>query len=797
MTNTRNQKDQLAKLMATENITIVHKPIPTAYFDVKNRILACPTFKDDISPELYDLFMGHEVGHALNTPYEGLHNALTKNKTLKGYLNVVEDVRIEKAIKQKFQGLRKSFYAAYNELQDKDFFGIAKRDLQELSLIDKINLITKCGSRVSIKLTSVEHDFLLMAEECSTWEEVVVCAEAIYEWSKENETRDENDEALVPQTTYEDMMDGDEDEEEEGSDSQGGDEEYDDETSDSEESDEESDSDNLPEAPEYGDGGNEEEDTDDSDEDDDSEESSRKVTGGKEGGTGSAEDFDDATGARESITEHNAHNNEELFVEDTPTWREQINLRDVFKQKNMSSIVVPHDTVLADWKKYWEVDAPLTAGRQGPKNERRAEFTAKKLTDKNKKLIHHMAKEFEMRQTAMRSVKAFSGKTGQLDMNRLAKYQIVDDIFKRVTYLPDGMNHGVNVLIDWSGSISSSCADLLEQGIILAQFCRIANIPHRIYLFTDSYSKYDERFGGEGKLVEIFSNEMNNKKFTAQLKNVASLWNNHYLGKFGWRLHGKSIVKYNEFFNDAEFTVSEDDYIYFPTDVRPEQYRLGGTPLNHCLVAMRKLLPEFNSAYQIEKSILTIITDGYSHNTSLLEAVDKDAKYDWAKTAGVDSWDINEMVELIDPYENKVYPYSEMKRAGRYRHSYGNDFKKTQNLLSWLSKTCNVTVTGFFCLEKKNEMADIMQFTDLKDSFWDMDRQLWAEVRKNGLVVNAHGYNKLFLTATSRLGTEGSDSLDSEIVGEKKSKVMAAFKRNQRAKTTSRFLTNEFIKEIS
>ena len=180
MTETkRNQKDQLAKLMATENITIVHKPIPTAYFDVKNRILACPTFKDDISDELYDLFMGHEVGHALNTPYEGLHNALTKNKTLKGYLNVVEDVRIEKAIKNKFQGLRKSFYTAYNELMEKDFFGLKGKDLNTLSCIDKINLITKCGSRVQIELTDQEQKFLDMAEACVTWEDVEVCAEEI------------------------------------------------------------------------------------------------------------------------------------------------------------------------------------------------------------------------------------------------------------------------------------------------------------------------------------------------------------------------------------------------------------------------------------------------------------------------------------------------------------------------------------------------------------------------------------------------------------------------------------------
>ena len=59
-----------------------------------------------------------------------------------------------------------------------------------------------------------------------------------------------------------------------------------------------------------------------------------------------------------------------------------------------------------------------------------------------------MAKEFEMRQNAHRSAKAFTGTSGDLDMNRLAKYQIVDDIFKRVTYLPDGKNHGVNVMVD-------------------------------------------------------------------------------------------------------------------------------------------------------------------------------------------------------------------------------------------------------------------------------------------------------------------------------------------------------------
>lgn len=792
MTETkRNQKDQLAKLMATENITIVHKPIPTAYFDVKNRILACPTFKDDISNELYDLFMGHEVGHALNTPYEGLHNALTKNKTLKGYLNVVEDVRIEKAIKNKFQGLRKSFYTAYNELMEKDFFGLNGRDLNTLSCIDKINLITKCGSRVQIALTEQEQTFLEMAEACTSWEDVEVCAEAIYNWSKENEVRDENDESIVPKMfelddeDIEDEDQGDWDESDDG-------DEWNDDTSDSEADDEEEETeDSLPEAPELGDG---DQDLDGEEDDIEESESEKKTTGAsKEGGVASKNDYDGEGGARESLTEHHAHNNEEMFIDDKNVWREQINLRDTFKNNDMN-IVVGHDKVLADWKaffKEYSTERPTDAEKNIPK----IQYTAKKLIDKNKKLVAHMAKEFEMKQTAQRSVKAFSGKTGKLDMNKLAKYQIVDDVFKRVTYLPDGQNHGLNVLLDWSGSIGNSCAELLEQAIILSEFCRKANIPHRVYLFTDAYNREEwTGMGDEGFLVELFSNEMNNKKYREMMNNVASLWMCHFLGKMGWRGTQKTEEMHNAFY-DGEFAIDSESnpYFWFDTDIRPMAYRLGGTPLDHCLVAMRKLLPEFNSAYGIEKSILTVITDGFSHGSPLLN-VSSDAKNEWAKEQGIDSWGVQTIEEIIDPYSNKVFPYGDKRRSRYYNQSA---FQKTQNLLSWISKTCNVTITGYFVLDKKRDMGEVLGYTSLKDTWWDNDRQLWSEIRKNGLVVDCHGYNKMFLTATSSLGVDGSDELDNDLVDAKKSRVMAAFKKNQKAKTTSRFLTNEFIKEIS
>ena len=59
-------------------------------------------------------------------------------------------------------------------------------------LIDKINLQTKVGSSAGVIFTDEELPFYEMSEACTTWDEVVECATAIYEWSKENETRNED-----------------------------------------------------------------------------------------------------------------------------------------------------------------------------------------------------------------------------------------------------------------------------------------------------------------------------------------------------------------------------------------------------------------------------------------------------------------------------------------------------------------------------------------------------------------------------------------------------------------------------
>ena len=108
-------KSRLAKLLAAENIHVEHRACATAALDVKNRVLILPIWKD-ITNDLYDLLVLHEVGHALFTPLDGWHGAASSRpQRFKGFLNITEDARIEKKIKRKFPGGRKSFVKGYED----------------------------------------------------------------------------------------------------------------------------------------------------------------------------------------------------------------------------------------------------------------------------------------------------------------------------------------------------------------------------------------------------------------------------------------------------------------------------------------------------------------------------------------------------------------------------------------------------------------------------------------------------------------------------------------------------------
>jgi cobalamin biosynthesis protein CobT len=201
-------KSQLAKLLATENLTIEHQKLSTAKFDPKNRILYCPIWQD-MSGALYDLLMGHEVGHALYTPAEGWHDAVsTLGKKYKGFLNVVEDARIEKKVKRKFPGIRTSFSKGYQNLLDRDFFGLKNRDVNTMSFIDRLNIYTKSAGLTKITFSPEEQKLVSQVEACETWEDVLRVTKAVFEYSK-NEQFETMQQALASMVESQSGDDGD------------------------------------------------------------------------------------------------------------------------------------------------------------------------------------------------------------------------------------------------------------------------------------------------------------------------------------------------------------------------------------------------------------------------------------------------------------------------------------------------------------------------------------------------------------------------------------------------------------
>ena len=192
-------KGQLAKLLATENLTIEHRKVSTAYFDVEKRILCLPIWKS-ASNTVYDLLVGHEVGHALFTPADELNDAP------RAFVNVLEDARIERMMKVKYPGLRNTFFKGYKELWNDGFFGVSDDDIEKLSLIDRINLFFKGNS--TIDFDSDEQVYVDRAAVTKTFQDVLDLAREMMDRAEQKDL-EKIDETEVPEIPFNGEKDGD------------------------------------------------------------------------------------------------------------------------------------------------------------------------------------------------------------------------------------------------------------------------------------------------------------------------------------------------------------------------------------------------------------------------------------------------------------------------------------------------------------------------------------------------------------------------------------------------------------
>ena len=153
-----------------------------------------------------------------------------------------------------------------------------------------------------------------------------------------------------------------------------------------------------------------------------------------------------------------------------------------FPKINTSSIVVDHKVIHEELNNYYNKDE----GAVDTGNE-----MLKTFKKNNGKMISYMVKEFEMKKAADIHRRAYTSKRGTLDMNKIHAYKYSDNIFRQITNLPEGKNHGMVMFIDWSGSMHGYMKDTIEQLINLTMFCQKVQIPFEVYAFTDHYRDYN------------------------------------------------------------------------------------------------------------------------------------------------------------------------------------------------------------------------------------------------------------------------------------------------------------------
>jgi hypothetical protein len=715
--NLIDSKSLLAKLMATENLVVEQRNVRTASFDTAKRILTIPTLDDKISGYLYDLFLGHEVGHALYTPQDGLRKAY-ELKLPQSITNVLEDVRIEKKIKNKYPGIRSSFIKGYRELVEKDFFGTSDVDLNELNFIDRVNLFTKGGAQQGIRFEKeIEKVLLKKIESTETYEDVIKLAQEVMDYLKqEKEERDANRPQFVEDE------DGDEEFESYG---------YEDSDEDSQ-GDEEIDS-LISKDPNNSD--------DDGDNDDD----------GNDGdsSTGGMDPKGESEQTIKSHTDEAFRKNESKLFADENKQYYYGNIPDV----DLKKAVVPYKEL---WARYrTDVKERSINWAQEFTGLNTKEFL--KLRNDSKKVVGYLAKEFELRKNADQLKRASISKTGDLNMNKIYAYQLIDDIFKKMTVVPGAKSHGLVMFLDWSGSMHNHLANTVKQLINLVMFCKKVNIPFDVYCFTQEYDDPYTVVPKEGdiqsrsfKLLNILSSKMSASEFTYA---------------------GSALVQMTGGYRRCYM---------------PSWFTLGGTPLNESIISAMKIVPEFQKQYKLQIVNTVFLTDGEGHSLNEVYYDGGEGRlYSNRSNGGHRDYNYRGTNDLIirDPIT---------KHHEKTENNHGRNL--TTSYLKMLKARTNSNIVGFFVLAGREFSREAYHFFGNNPMVIDSKR---AEFRKNkSLVVTSAGYDEYYLLRAEGLDTD--EDVEFEVKENATTRgLVSAFNKYAGNRLANRVVLNRFVGMIS
>ena len=686
-------KSQLAKLLATEDLVVEHKNIDTAQFNVHTRVLTLPMW-EKASNQVYDMLVGHEVGHALYTPDEDPPRDVPHQ-----FINVTEDARIEKLMKRKYAGLSKTFFRGYQELNDEDFFELGEQDVNSMNLADKANLYFKIGNFLDIDFNYQERQIIDTISAAETFNDAIDAARLLYDFCKEKQKQETQ--AISPPNPARDSISG-ESEDSEGSD--------------------------------------ESEDGADAEKDDQTENSDC-------GDTDTLE-LDDPGVSTDDLLQSKIKD----LVSDNPN-RENIYLE--VPKVNLDTVIISNKEI------HDHIDLAYADHANHELCVSDSEY--KKFKKSAQKEVNYLVKEFECRKAADSYARANTSRTGVLDTSKLHTYKYNEDLFKKVTTLSDGKNHGLVFVLDWSGSMSHVMKDTIKQLYNLIWFCKKVSIPFEVYAFTNEWNscKWDD----DGNRIIVDHYEVKQNLLCVD-------------PSFGMMNFLSSKTKDIESQMINIWRLVDSLWGMYPYVMRtPTKMGLSGTPLNEALVTLHQILPQFQRENNVQKVQCIVLTDGEANYIPYHVKVQRP----WEEHPYIGRNNLNDRCTIRDRKLGRTY---------RVPHTW-NEF--TDLMLRHLKDTfVNTNFIGIRVLESRNLSYFVKTYHDQYTDEYNEIMKDWKKLKS--FTITNSGYDAYFGMSATALADNSEFEVDE---GATKAKIKSAFIKSLKTKKLNKKVLGEFVSLVA
>ena len=381
------------------------------------------------------------------------------------------------------------------------------------------------------------------------------------------------------------------------------------------------------------------------------------------------------------------------------------------------------------------------------------------------KEVNYLVKEFECRKAADSYARSSTSRTGVLDCSKLHTYKYNEDLFRKVTTLADGKNHGLVFVLDWSGSMGQVMLDTVKQLFNLVWFCKKVAIPFEVYSFTTDYPlvKYEEdgkanlrqlaykkkdglvQVGEWFSMMNLLTSKVNSKTLEEQMKNIYRL-----AASFGrWTTSAYST---------------------------PTGLSLSGTPLNEALISLHQILPNFQKENKLQKVQCVVLTDG-------------------------EACTIKYHREIKRPWEEKPYlgtshiGTNAFLRDRKTGNTYSCDcewWEFTDVLLRNLrDRFADINFIGIRVLEGRDAGNFIRRYCGYHGNEYDKTMNSWK--KEKAFAIKKSGYHSYFGLSSSALSQDSEFEVAEDAT---KSQIKNAFVKSLKSKKMNKKILGEFVELV-